>query len=348
LRALRFHDRGDLRVEEVDEPTLRPGTVKVAVSWCGICGSDVHEYRAGPRVVPAPGHPHPLTGEHAPLTLGHEIAGVVVERAGAGAEVGTNVAVDPLLACGRCPPCLRGAPHLCRIGGALGLTGAGGGFAAQVVVDAARAHPVPDGISPEVAALVEPLAVGWHAVARGRVGAGDTVLVIGAGPIGLACLAAARAAGVALVVVSVRSPGARVAAAEALGADAIVRDVADAREAGPDGGYDVVLDTAGNAPALRMALGTVRPGGVVVDVGLWMEPAELNLNKLLARELSLVGSMGYEAGDFPAVIAALGAGALGDVAALITGRVPLERAIEDGFDALVTRRSEHVKVLVRP
>jgi (R,R)-butanediol dehydrogenase/meso-butanediol dehydrogenase/diacetyl reductase len=86
----------------------------------------------------------------------------------------------------------------------------------------------------------------------------------------------------------------------------------------------------------------------VVDVGLWMEAAELNLNKLLARELSLVGSMAYEAGDFPAVIAALDGGELGEVAALITGRVSLERAIEDGFDALVSRRSEHVKVLVQP
>jgi (R,R)-butanediol dehydrogenase/meso-butanediol dehydrogenase/diacetyl reductase len=348
VRALRFHDRGDLRVEEVDEPGLRPGTVKVAVSWCGICGSDVHEYREGPRVVPAPGHPHPLTGENAPLTLGHEVSGVVVESAGVGPAPGTAVAVDPLLSCGRCPPCRRGTPHLCRIGGPFGLIGAGGGFAEHVVVDVTRAHPVPEGISPDVAALVEPLAVGWHAVGRGGVGAGDTVLVIGAGPIGLACLAAARAAGAALVVVSVRSPGVRPAVAERLGADAVVDDDAGAREAGPEGGYDVVLDTAANASALRLALGNARPGGVVVDVGLWMEPAELNLNKLLVRELSLVGSMGYEAGDFPAVIAALAAGRLGDVAELITGRVPLHRAITDGFDSLLARRSEHVKVLVEP
>jgi (R,R)-butanediol dehydrogenase/meso-butanediol dehydrogenase/diacetyl reductase len=348
VRALRFHGPGDLRVDEVGEPVLRPGAVKVAVSWCGICGTDVHEYREGPHAVPAPGRPHPLTGEQTPLTLGHELVGVVVESAAAEVPPGTAVAVEPLLACGRCPECLAGTRHLCRIGGALGISGAGGGFAERVVVDVDRVHPLPDDLPLDIAALVEPLAVGWHAVRRGGVGRHDAVLVVGAGPIGLACLIAARAAGAAHTVVAVRSTGLRADLAAALGADVVVTDLDEARSAAPAVGYDVVLETAANDPALRVALGTVRRGGTVVDVGLWKKPVELNLNRLLAREISLVGSMAYEPHDFPEVLAALAADELGDVSGLITGKVSLEHAVRDGFDALVHRRSEHVKVLVQP
>jgi (R,R)-butanediol dehydrogenase/meso-butanediol dehydrogenase/diacetyl reductase len=348
VRALRFHGPGDLRIDEVPEPAAVAGTVKIRVAACGICGSDVHEYLHGPRVLPTPERPHPLTGEAVPLTLGHEFSGEVVQ-VGAGVEgfpAGTPVAVEPLLSCGRCPPCRRGDEHLCEIGGAVGLSGRGGGFAEHVVVDVKRVHRLPAGMDLEVAALVEPLAVGWHAVRRSGCRVGDAVLVIGAGPVGLGCLASARAAGARCVVTCVRRAGVRAELARALGADAVVRDAAGAVSHAP-GGFDVVLDTGGNAAALRTALAAVRRGGVVVDVALWLERAELNLNKLLAREIALVGSMAY-AGEYPAVMAAAADGRMGEIERMITARVTLHDAVVDGFEALARRDGEHVKVLVRP
>lgn len=346
VRALRLHGRGDLRVDDVEEPPAGSTAVTVAVAWCGICGTDVHEYRDGPAVVPHAGRPHPLTGETLPLTLGHEIAGVVLASPDPEVPVGARVVVDPLLACGACAPCASGNRHLCRIGGAVGLIGRGGGFADRLSVELEQVHLLPDEVPLDLAALVEPLAVGWHAARRGAVVAGSTVLVVGAGPIGLGCLVAARAAGAARTVVAVRSDGARAALARDLGADEVVLDLDGARVAGPEGGFDVVLETAANPTALRIALVAVRAQGRVVDVGLWGRPAELHLDGLLARELSVVGSMGYEPRDFEEVVAALAAGDLGDVGRMITARVSLEDATELGFRPLAERRGDHVKVLV--
>lgn len=351
MKALRFHGRGDLRLDDIAEPTTTPGTVKVQVQWCGICGSDIHEFLRGPRVLPTPDRPHPLTGEAVPLILGHELAGVVTE-VGAGVDErrlapGTAVAVEPLLTCGRCPPCRRGDGYLCEIGGAIGLSGGGGGMSELVVVDESRAHRLGAGTGTDVAALAEPLAVGWHAIRRGGVGPGKTALVIGAGPVGLACLVGARAAAAERVVVSVRRRGIRAELAEALGADAVVRDAATALAQGGSGGFDVVLDTAATPESLRTALAAVRRGGVVVDVGLWMERADVNLNKILAREISLVGSMAYS-GEFAEVVAALADGGLGDVGRMITRRVSLDEAIVAGFGALVADKGQHVKILVHP
>jgi (R,R)-butanediol dehydrogenase / meso-butanediol dehydrogenase / diacetyl reductase len=350
VRALRFHASGDLRVDEVPAPVAAPGTVTVRVTACGICGSDVHEYRDGPHVIPPSGAPHPLTGETVPVTLGHEIAGTVVAL-GEGVDAdrlrpGLDVVVDPLLACGRCAPCRRGRRHLCVVGGALGLIGGGGGFAELVAVPAANVHPLPPELDPAVAALTEPIAVGWHALRRARFRPGQTVLVVGAGPVGLGGLASARAGGARTAAVVVRRPGVRADVAAALGAHAVVRGPDAAAEVEPDG-FDVVLETGGTPAALRTALAAVRPGGVVVDVALWGERAELNLNKLLAREIALVGSMGY-AGEFPAVLAAMVDGRLGDVGRMVTARVPLDDAVDRGFAVLAADRTAHVKVLVEP
>ena len=181
MRALRFHGNKDIRVDEIPIPPLRPGWVKIRNAFCGICGSDLHEYRVGPKN--APTKPHILTGETIPTVFGHEFSGTV-EELGEGVndiEVGQKVAVFPVLTDGTCHWCERECYGLCPQWGFLGYSGYGGGMAEYVCVERKAVHKIPKSISLDIAALVEPLAVGWHAVKLGQAGKGDHCLVVGAG-----------------------------------------------------------------------------------------------------------------------------------------------------------------------
>ncbi len=144
MKAARFYGPGDIRIDDVPEPATRPGTVKVEVEWCGICGTDLHEYVDGPIFAPTPEAPHPLTGESMPITLGHEFAGVVAE-VGQGVSrvgIGDRVVVEPYIICGRCDACRSGRYNVCRTLGSSGSPGSGGGFSQYVVADGARrGHP---------------------------------------------------------------------------------------------------------------------------------------------------------------------------------------------------------------
>ncbi|MDN5745743.1 MAG: alcohol dehydrogenase catalytic domain-containing protein, partial [Nocardioidaceae bacterium] len=139
MKAARFYGPGDIRIDDIPEPKARPGTVKVEVEWCGICGTDLHEYLEGPIFAPTADAPHPLTGESVPITLGHEFAGVVHEL-GEGVtdvRVGDRVVVEPYIICGRCDACQQGRYNVCQTLGFVALSGYGGGFR-QFVVAAPR------------------------------------------------------------------------------------------------------------------------------------------------------------------------------------------------------------------
>lgn len=202
MKAARFYGPGDIRIDNVTEPATRPGTVKVEVEWCGICGTDLHEYLEGPIFAPAEGAPHPLTGETVPITLGHEFAGVVREL-GDGVNdlrVGDRVVVEPYLVCGRCDPCQRGMYNVCQSLGFVDLSGGGGGFSQFVVAERRWIHPLGE-LGTDVGALIEPLAVAYHAVRLSGARPGGTAIVFGAGPIGLVTTAVLRAVGTESIIV---------------------------------------------------------------------------------------------------------------------------------------------------
>jgi (R,R)-butanediol dehydrogenase/meso-butanediol dehydrogenase/diacetyl reductase len=201
MKAARFHARKDIRIEDIPEPELRAGAVKIDVAWCGICGTDLHEYLEGPIFCPAPGHPHPLSHEESPVTLGHEFSGTVSEvgQGVTGLAKGDNVVVEPYFVDGTCDMCQAGSYHLCRQMGFIGLSGGGGGLSEKIVVDQQWVHPIGD-IPLDEAALIEPLSVAHHAVARSGVKAGDTALVGGSGPIGLLTAAVLKGMGVTTII----------------------------------------------------------------------------------------------------------------------------------------------------
>jgi len=351
MKAARFYGRGDIRIDDVPEPQVTPGAVQVEVEWCGICGTDLHEYLDGPIFAPTAKAPHPLTGESVPITLGHEFAGVVAE-VGDGltdVQVGDRVVVEPYIICGRCDACLSGRYNVCQTLGFVGLSGFGGGFSQYVVAQRRWIHPLGD-LGTDVGALIEPLAVAYHAVRRSGAQPQHSALVFGAGPIGLVTTAALKAAGVEQVLV-VEPAAVRKDKAKVAGADVVIdpkeSDVVETvHELTKGRGADVSFECAGIDQVLKTAIRSTRAGGTCVNVAIWGHEASVAMNDLVFREVTLLGSLAY-ADDHPATIAMVADGKV-DPFQFITGRIALEDIVSAGFDALINNKEENVKILVKP
>ncbi|HLE44886.1 MAG TPA: zinc-binding dehydrogenase [Methylomirabilota bacterium] len=349
MKALRWHDRLDVRLDEVPEPTARRGEVVLRVLACGICGSDLHEYLRGPVYIPK--GPHPLTGVAPPVTLGHEFCGRVVE---VGPEVGTlregdRVTVNPCLLCGECVWCRRGQPNYCAKLGTLGLS-RDGAFAPFVAAPASGCHPLPASVDDRAGATVEPLAVAVHAARRARLSGGERVAVVGAGPIGLLLLQVLKARGARWVAVIEPREERRRLACE-LGADVALdpeaQDPARAlAELTDNERAEAAFECVGSPAAFTTAFRLAGKGGRIVVVGLVPTQVSVNLLALLAHEKEIVGSSAYT-DEFPTAIGLLAEGRV-RIAPLITAEVPLEEALPRGLDALRRREEAHVKIMVTP
>lgn len=346
MKAARWHAARDIRVEDVPEPQAGPGEVKIKVAWTGICGSDLHEYLAGPIFVPV-GQDHPLSHDKAPITMGHEYCGTVTElgEGVSGLAIGDRVAIEPIFACGTCPACLEGKYNLCDKLGFVGLSGGHGGFAAYSVVPARMVHKIPEGLSMEQGALVEPAAVALHAVRLSKIKAGDTAAVFGAGPIGLLVVEALRVAGAAQIHVVEPSEVRRKKALE-LGATTVIDPmagdaVATIRQA--SGGVHVAFEVTGVPRVLPQCIDATRHEGQVLIVSIWEGDAAFHPNTVVLKERQLQGTIAYR-NVYPAVMALMAQGYF-NAEKLVTKRIALDDIVTEGFEALVAEKS-HVKILV--
>jgi len=354
MRAARYYGVRDVRVEDVEARSPGPTEVRIEVEAGGICGSDLHEYAHGRGAVPT--EPHPVTGESMPVTLGHEFGGTVAEVGDdvEGLEPGAPVAVNPIVWCDDCRSCDAGHYHRCENGGFVGLSGGGGGFAEEVVVPAETVLPFPESVPLELAALVEPFAVGLHAVHRSAFQTGDAVAVFGAGPIGLTIIQQLRAAGAGPIYVSEPRDARRERAADSGGdvlIDPTVDDPIDRIVEETNGGVDVAFEVAGIELTVSQSIESTRAGGDVTVVSLFDEEVSFQPTSVVASERTLTGTAAYQGGprsaeEFGDVIRKFETGAL-DPELLVTSRLALED-IEDGFEALLDDDSDEVKVLVSP
>lgn len=351
MKAARFYAQKDIRIEEIPEPELRAGSVAIDVAWCGICGTDLHEYLEGPIFTPAPGHPHPLSHEEAPVTLGHEFSGTITALGEDVMDlaVGQNVVVEPYFVCGQCASCRAGNYHLCEKMGFIGLAGGGGGLGEKIVVDKRWVHPIGD-IPLDEAALIEPLSVAHHAVVRSGVMQGQFALVGGAGPIGLLTAAVLKGMGVTTIV-SELSAARKDKARESGVADHVLdpsqEDVkARVLEITNGIGVDVAFECAGVNAVLDTLLDALKPAGVLVNVSIWGRPATVDMQKVVLKEIDLRGTIAYVR-DHAEVIELVGSGKI-DLKPFITGRIALEDLIDKGFDTLINHNETAVKIIVSP
>ena len=205
VKAVRYHGNQDIRVEDVDVPhSLKDGEIRLAPAWCGICGTDVHEYQHGPLFPPTKENPHPLTGEHMPIILGHEFSGTVTEVSPSvnNVNIGDKVAVEGLLTDDTCYACTIHRRNICQQSAFLGLSTNPGALCESIVIPSSTVHRLPDGFSLEHAALVEPLSVAWNAVETSKIESKHSAIVFGAGPIGQAIILCLKAKGVATIIAS--------------------------------------------------------------------------------------------------------------------------------------------------
>lgn len=277
MKAARFHAHHDIRIEDVPVPEVAPGTVLVDVEWCGICGTDLTEYLVGPHAISPKERPHALTGEHLPVTMGHEFCGRIRQLPDGytGAlKVGQPVMADPRIVCRNCNHCTDVPANACKQLGFLGISGRGGGLSETVAVGEEMCYPLPEGIDLRLVALIEPLSVARHAV---RV-SGFTdftklnVLILGGGPIGQAVALDLKAQGVAQMIVSEPTELRRQQIEKVVDhvLDSKTEDVPARCQGLTEGkGVDVIFDCAGVTPAMMAGFGALKASGTYVNVAGW-------------------------------------------------------------------------------
>lgn len=332
--ALRLHDVGDMRLHEEPVRALSPDEALLRVTAVGLCGSDLHWFAEGG------------IGDavlERPLVLGHEPVAVVAE----GPRAGERVAVDPAIPCGRCGPCLDGDEHFC-LGSRFAGHGTTDGALRELMPWPKRLlHPLPDSLSDVEAALLEPLGVALHALELGRVGPGASAGVYGCGPLGLLLVQVLRLAG-ADVTVATDPLAHRAEAARALGATNALQTRRAGTEALPARlrhGLDVAFEVAGDDDAVASALETLRPGGLLVLVGIPSgDRTSFDASVARRKGLTIALCRRMRARHLERAIVLAERPDI-ELASLVTERFPLTRGAE-AFTALGERRG--LKVVVEP
>ena len=328
MRAAITTGDGDFAVADQPDPTPGPDQLVVRVAACGVCGSDL---KAEPFMPPG-------------TVMGHEIGGQVVavgsDATGAGWREGVHVAVLPVVSCGRCVWCAQGDVAHCSSVRFIGMGSDSGGFAEFVLVPARHAFGIPAELSPMYGALVEPLAVGLHAATAAEIGAGDHVLIVGAGGVGLTTLLWARARGAERVTVVDPAP-ARRALAQVMGATDLLTSVADAEDAS----YDALVECVGRPELVEACIGPARAHGRITIAGACDQPFNVEPIGGLLKELNFRFSLAYRPNEFTAVIDALGSDVI-DPASMLGPVVDLDR-VGAAFEMVRTAATEG-RVLVAP
>ena len=346
MKAARWHAAKDIRVEEVSIPSPNDNQVKIAVKFAGICGSDLHEYTNGPQLIPVD-KPYALNGHQGTTTLGHEFSGVVEEvgKSVKNIKKGDRVTVEPIFKNPESPFIATGEYNLSEPLGFVGLT-SNGGFAKYVVVEDYMVHKMPDSMTFEQGAIVEPAAVAAYAIQRSGMKMGDTVLIAGAGPIGLLTVQVALATGASKIFVTDLSDN-RLKKAKEVGAtqtfDARDKEIPQKIKDITGHGVDVFIDAAGAQASFDTGINSLRNGGTAVLVALFGKKVTHDALNQTLRELTIIGTAAYR-NIFPEVIALISSGRL-PVENLVTSVIKLDEIVEKGFEALVNDPSE-VKVLV--
>ena len=346
MKALRFHAKRDLRVDDIAAPKqCGPNQVIVKTSWCGICGTDLHEFMAGPIFIPK---------DSKGQILGHEFGGELVE-VGSGIKdyrVGDRVSIQPLITPKEGYYESRGLNQLSDHLTLVGLSWPWGGMGEYALVNESNIAKIPESVTDEQAAAVEPAAVTINALDKSGLRAGDTALVTGGGPIGALAVLSANAAGASKIFVSEPNSVRRKLMEElescTAAYDPVSQDVAALIREQTEGkaGADVAMECSGNDKGLLTCLQSVRRQGTIVQVGLPTAVGTLDMHLLVTKDIHLLGSWCYPVTSWPRVIGLIAAGRL-PVEKVVTSKITLEEAVPKGFEVLTSKENRDLKVLIR-
>jgi (R,R)-butanediol dehydrogenase/meso-butanediol dehydrogenase/diacetyl reductase len=350
MKALVYHGNKDLRLQDVPEPQPESGQVKLRVDFCGICATDIEEYLYGPVFISG-NEPNLVTGKKMPFITGHEITATVhaLGDGVANLAVGDRVVLNGVLTCGQCYWCRRAETAQCPGMAAVGFA-IDGGLAEYLVWPANQIVKLPDNVSSEEAALVEPGAVAHHAVRRSRLQPSETVAVLGAGTVGLLAMQVAKARGARVFALDRRQMSLDIATE--LGADAAINiESADGRQALLDltegVGPDVVIDAAGAAGTPELAAKWVRRGGKVVLVAIYTAKPAFDFNNLVSTEVEMIGSLAYAQRDVEGIVKLIAEGAV-RTTPLVSDKIALDQVIEVGFARMMAPAKDVFRILVAP
>lgn len=373
MKGLLYYKAGDLRyTEDLPEPQVEnDNDVKIKVAYCGICGTDLHEYLEGPIFFPKNGKGDMISGAKMPCCPGHEMFGTVVSvgKGVKNVKAGDRVVIEATAHCSdrarypktapkvpECIPCSTGKPNICKDINFIGLGTASGGFGQYIVYGADHILKIPDFVPLDAAALVEPMSVAWHAIERANFKPGQTALVLGGGPIGLASILALKGHKAGRIVVS--EPALiRRQYAENLGAE--VFNPAEHKDVNGDlrgllpktDGFDAAFDCSGIQATFTTSIEAIHPGGIAVNVAIWADkPITYSPMSLTYKEKIATGSMGYVVQDFADVIKALDNKSIPveSVKKLITGKALPKDGVEKGLKELINHKETNVKILIAP
>ncbi|WP_422124350.1 zinc-binding dehydrogenase [Planococcus sp. X10-3] len=338
MKAVYIEDAYKVVVREVEIPAVKDNEVVIKVKTAGICGSDIHTYKGL----------HPF--RKPPVIIGHEIAGEIVEVGNEVTKfhVGDRVTVEPQVGCGQCEYCLNGNVNLCKSRTAPGLGGWYGTMAEYFVTPEQTVFKLPDTLSFEDGVLVEPLAVGVHAVRKGNIGIGDKVAILGAGPIGLLAMTAANAAGATTTLVTdileyALEGATKMGATHAFNINKKSDWVSEAKDLA-GGEFDVILVAVGIPGIIDQALSLLRKGGRIVTIAMFNGDQTFNIHNLQNQEKEIVGCMTYNREDTLTAIDLLASGKI-NTNAIISHRLSYEEA-GHGFEIVEKKEDSSLKVIV--
>ena len=339
MRAVALKGKNKFEIKEIEEPTIDNTNVVIKVLKTGICGSDLHYFEMG---------------EPIGLVMGHEFCGKVINPGNrADLKVGDRVTALPISPCGNCPACLSGNPQYCKntwdeaVG--LSLTNPGA-LAEKIKVRSDMVLKVPDNVSDEEATMVEPTAVALHGIHLADIKVGSKVLVIGGGIIGLLSAMFAKKEGASFVAVSETNPK-RGEKALSLGVadkyyDAKDENMLNEIMSDTNGGFDIVIECCGNASAVTSSLVTVRPGGVVVLVGVATGPISIPTVIAVMNELTIKGAIAYTKEEFATCLDLISNKQI-DVMPFVDDIVSYDE-VENAYIRLTSGKDEAVKILASP
>ncbi len=350
MRAVVYHGRNDIRMEDWPDPTPGEDEVLLRPASTGICATDVEEVHTGPRWIQW-GKPNPVSGRQAPLIMGHEIVGRV-ETWGeevSGLAQGQLVAVNNVRSCGECFWCIRDDQGICPNMAVAGLS-ADGGLAHLMTWPASHVYPLPESITEDEASLLEPATVAVRAVHKSGVKVGDKVAVVGCGTVGILAVQIFAVSGAEVTAIDVRSESLEVAAK--LGAAQTLNvsdpDISDKLLDMTDGlGHDIVAESAGALITPGQAIRWTRPGGITVLVGIYAGETRFDFNHIVGGQRKIIGTAAAAPGDMETAISLVASGAV-KLGSLVSGLIPLENAIRDGFERLARSPEGIFRLVVKP